>query len=60
VLQLFRVDLARFAPWIGIVFIAAVLAISLLLNRLFDEPARKWLAKKWKARIVREPVTQAP
>lgn len=64
VLQLFHVDLQRFAPFIGIGFMVGVVGFCLLLNRYFDEPVRKWLTRKLKpqARLgsAREGATQAP
>lgn len=47
-------------PWIGIVYIVALLFFCVLLNRIYDLPVRHWLAVRWLARVrsvgVRDPV----
>jgi peptidoglycan/LPS O-acetylase OafA/YrhL len=43
----FGLDLSRFAPWIGIVFGIALVLGCLLLNRIYDKPARAWLAARF-------------
>jgi peptidoglycan/LPS O-acetylase OafA/YrhL len=40
-------DLSRFAPWIGIAFAAALVVGCLILNRIYDRPARALLAAKF-------------
>jgi peptidoglycan/LPS O-acetylase OafA/YrhL len=58
------IDMRPFAPWIGILFIAALIVACLILNRYFDEPVRRWLSQSLKrpARLAseREGATQAP
>jgi peptidoglycan/LPS O-acetylase OafA/YrhL len=34
-----------FAPWSGLLFIVTMVAISLVLDRLYDGPVRKWAAE---------------
>ena len=59
-LEILSVDLRWFDPWIGIAFIFAVVTACLILNLCYERPARKWLAHRFDATIVREGVTQAP
>jgi peptidoglycan/LPS O-acetylase OafA/YrhL len=64
VLKALHVDLARFAPWPVVVFIAVLVPACLLLNKLVDEPARRWLTARTSLRVrvaaSREEATQAP
>jgi peptidoglycan/LPS O-acetylase OafA/YrhL len=59
-LQLLQIDVQQFAPWTGIAFTIALVLGCLVVNRYYDEPARRRLAAIWRARIVPEGVTQAP
>lgn len=64
VLQVLNIDLQLFAPWIGILFILLLVPACLLLNRVVDEPVRKWLARRFsksvRLAVTRERVTQGP
>lgn len=64
VLNFFHLDLRQFAPWIVILFIAALIPLCLLLNRWIDQPARKWLAARFnppvRSAVRQEQATQAP
>lgn len=56
-------DLRTFAPWVGIAFIAALLALCLFLDGVYDRRARAWMATALTRRpkdVERERVTQAP
>jgi hypothetical protein len=55
-------DLAGFEPWIGIAFALILIFGALLLNRVYDKPARAWLAAKFSAgrSQVLKGATQAP
>jgi peptidoglycan/LPS O-acetylase OafA/YrhL len=59
-LQLLGIDLQHFAPWTGVAFTLSLVLGCLVLNRYYDEPARRRLAAIWRAKIAREGVTQAP
>ena len=64
VLQILSIDLQPFAPLGGLVFAICLIAGCLLLNRFYDEPARKWLGsfmRRPDRRVLdAEPSTQAP
>jgi peptidoglycan/LPS O-acetylase OafA/YrhL len=41
-------DLQPFAPWVGIMFGSALVIGCLIVNRLYDQPARRWLANRFR------------
>jgi len=56
------IDLAGYAPWIGIAFAFLLVVGCLALNRIYDQPARAWLAARIGAgrSQVLKGATQAP
>jgi peptidoglycan/LPS O-acetylase OafA/YrhL len=56
-------DLHSFAPWVGIAFALALVIGCLIVNRVYDQPARRWLSDRFRTPrrlIAREDATQAP
>ena len=43
-----RVDVAAFAPWIGIASVLLIALAGSLAHRLYDVPARAWLNRLWR------------
>jgi peptidoglycan/LPS O-acetylase OafA/YrhL len=64
VLGLAAIDLQRFAPWIGVLFLGLLVPVCLLLTRRVDEPIRRrlsrWLGRQAQLGCVAEGPTQAP
>lgn len=64
VLGLAGIDLQRFAPWIGLLFLSLLVPFCLLLTRKVDQPIRRWLSRSLgpQARLgsAAEGATQAP
>jgi peptidoglycan/LPS O-acetylase OafA/YrhL len=50
-LQVLRIDLFRFAPWIGVAFVLALIPACLLLNSWIDEPARRLLSARFRGTV---------
>jgi peptidoglycan/LPS O-acetylase OafA/YrhL len=39
-------DLTGFAPWLGFVYVAGLLALCWLVDKYFDIPVRRWLTRR--------------
>jgi peptidoglycan/LPS O-acetylase OafA/YrhL len=63
-LGLTGIDLQRFAPWIGLLFLGLLIPACVLLTRQVDGPIRRWLSRSLgpQARLgsAAEGATQAP
>jgi peptidoglycan/LPS O-acetylase OafA/YrhL len=61
-LQALGMPVQRYAPWIGLYFLALLLTLCWGLNKLYDEPVRRYLTGLWPARpaaLPEEPRSRA-
>jgi peptidoglycan/LPS O-acetylase OafA/YrhL len=43
---LLAVDLARYQPWGGVVFVTVIAMAAILTDRAYDVPFRRWLTRR--------------